>query len=647
MKEESRAKMAKAGRRFEITQLMVDVGTCDCCGATKPFSVDPVKNANTEFAGAHLRGKYYPALKCDCTSVCKGEQFYVGKQMEAFMATHTEHHVIPPYNASVCHGCNKWRVEDDGFLTTLARPFSKRNWFGPVSLPPVEGDRFANVAVDSVPASAEELEVELRWVLASLTMAEEAAIRRVTPLATLVRLKHGNIGSKGVVSCVAQSTAQLASVLPRLPTECKTIVFQYERKNGDGGSFRCRRRFIGRALFLLQQTRCEPWLDVTVSMANLAHWPVDGNILDQMQNADVGVSGPGAKASESGPAPGQNVDEAGFEIVGATMGASSVDVGDQLQRATDRLDALGGMPREPVALPDAQRQALGLPVAGALGAHSCGSAGSSAGPQVDGTEGVEPGGGPPIMTADRSEKATKLQRPADVAGVQGQADTAKLRQSEWLPTAGFVNMKTTPWAWAMAFPTLFPPSFENGHWVTRGDPVGVPSQRMRLVAPTLHEWANYCMWRSDGGPARHPTFAVVLNAILSQSQLQSQGQTYLHRSSVDPDLTLEQFQTQYADKGGNAKFRQGLMHSVGNVRGTDQYWNGVRGNFKAGNFFLRYAKKKEQRYFATGSYAEFHDPFLRVVLGKYVSKVWPPRNRNMVDSIGMAVCISSRLLGVI
>ena len=86
-------------------------------------------------------------------------------------------------------------------------------------------------------------------------------------------------------------------------------------------------------------------------------------------------------------------------------------------------------------------------------------------------------------------------------------------------------------------------------------------------------------------------------------------------------MTLEEFRSSFADTGKQAKFRQGLLHSVGNVRGTDQYWNGVRGNFKAGNFYLRYLKKKEMRYFATGSYAEFHDPFLRILLAKYVTKV--------------------------
>jgi len=154
-----------------------------------------------------------------------------------------------------------------------------------------------------VPVIPEELQKELHWVLGELTMGEEAAIRRVSPLVSLVRLKHGNVGSKGTVTCMSQCTTGLVNILPRLPKECKTIVFRYDRNNnGTPGQFQCRRHYIARALMLLVATKADFWKDVQVSDTNLMAWPENANLVDIVDT----VEAPEAEEvtmGDKGPAP--------------------------------------------------------------------------------------------------------------------------------------------------------------------------------------------------------------------------------------------------------------------------------------------------------------------------------------------------------
>ena len=42
-----------------------------------------------------------------------------------------------------------------------------------------------------------KIAIELKRILSSMTCIEEAAIRQITPLISIVKLAYGNIGSKG------------------------------------------------------------------------------------------------------------------------------------------------------------------------------------------------------------------------------------------------------------------------------------------------------------------------------------------------------------------------------------------------------------------------------------------------------------------
>ena len=88
-------------------------------------------------------------------------------------------------------------------MLELPRNFSRRNGFGPIPRPPAGMTQY-----------------ELDQLLDSMTPAEEAAIRMVTPVLSIVSLRYGNIASKGNTTCVRQKS-WMQGILPNLPTECR------------------------------------------------------------------------------------------------------------------------------------------------------------------------------------------------------------------------------------------------------------------------------------------------------------------------------------------------------------------------------------------------------------------------------------------
>ena len=75
---------------------------------------------------------------------------------------------------------------------------------------------------------------ELQHLLLSFTIVEEAAIRTVVPLISIVRLMHGSIKTKGNTSCVWQQS-RLSAVLPNLPSDCSFIIINRRNKSGTKG----------------------------------------------------------------------------------------------------------------------------------------------------------------------------------------------------------------------------------------------------------------------------------------------------------------------------------------------------------------------------------------------------------------------------
>ena len=61
----------------------------------------------------------------------------------------------------------------------------------------------------------------------SMLCIVEAAIRQIIPLVSIVKLPHGNIGSKGNATCMWDQS-QLCTILPNLPSTCQYFVLSYE-----------------------------------------------------------------------------------------------------------------------------------------------------------------------------------------------------------------------------------------------------------------------------------------------------------------------------------------------------------------------------------------------------------------------------------
>jgi hypothetical protein len=75
-------------------------------------------------------------------------------------------------------------------------------------------------------------------------------------------------------------------------------------------------------------------------------------------------------------------------------------------------------------------------------------------------------------------------------------DKARMQQKEALPTGSFASMQHTEYAWALAFPTLFPPTYVNGKWVMLGDLTGPPPSGFRDRKVPVAELAKWMMWTS-------------------------------------------------------------------------------------------------------------------------------------------------------
>jgi hypothetical protein len=393
-------------------------------------------------------------------------------------------------------------------------------------------------------------EVEFHYILGQLSIAEESAICQITPLISIVRLKHGNLGRKGVVSCIQQSS-KLNKILPNLPDQCKFLVFQ--RTHGDGSmkSFSARRHWIQRALEMYQHISRDipPW-KIQIDDSQLQKWPENGNVLDVIEsfnNKKVSHS-PVGDEDILGPAPLQNIDDPDETFVGITLRNGEDNTKQRIDDATRALEDF-----------------------------------------------------------------------ATTIDLQG--DEARMEQKEVLPTGSFASMSTTPYAWALAFPTLFPPSYRNGKWEILGNVTAPPPSSFRDRKVSVNAWAKWMMWNSNGQAVNHPFFALVLNSELTRTSLQSQGRVTLARKDIPAGMTLEAFREQWKTPKGQQSIRNALNYGAGNVHGTSQYWDSVNRQFKATAFFHEYLDQLPMRYFHTQSQAEFHDPFLRNCLYTYVSQV--------------------------
>ena len=100
----------------------------------------------------------------------------------------------------------------------LSRIFSFRNRFGPSF----------SYDINSIDPNV-KIAIESKRNLSSMTCIEEAAIRQITPLISIVKLVFGNIGSKGNTTCM-WNDSKLSNILPNLPSKCQYFVLSHNSK---------------------------------------------------------------------------------------------------------------------------------------------------------------------------------------------------------------------------------------------------------------------------------------------------------------------------------------------------------------------------------------------------------------------------------
>lgn len=450
-----------------------------------------------------------------------------------------------------------------------ARSFSRRNGFGPsIVYPALSDNEDTNVTKAR----------KLYDLLSSFTPAEEAAIRQITPLLSIVRLAQGNIGTKGNTSCVWQES-KMATILPNLPSECKFIVVTRQQQRGSRNLIRStkfKRQKIQDCLEILCNTVEGVWKDKTISYNRLNQWPAEGDLLDLNDTLQI------FERDDEGNVVDRTNDQRG-----------------SIELDTDGDDA-GPAPLQNGVAPDETFEGV-----------------------INMNESNISSGGNATLAAQHIRDAIET--------IQNEGEFSRNRESVTfaqqaiLPrTSDFVNMNKTPYVWARAFPTVFIPVYTNWRgqmkWVIFNDITG--SDGMREKDVPIQKWYNYTMWRSDGIPASHPTFSLILYNHKMRNSLQSQGRFTINTSDFDPTTTLDSIRNASRDDdlttATEALLKRAHMHAS-NIPGTTPYWRSTRHEFKAINFFNSYINKKEVSLFHTGSLAEYHEYPLRHLLYKYTS----------------------------
>ena len=131
-----------------------------------------------------------------------------------------------------------------------------------------------------------------------------------------------------------------------------------------------------------------------------------------------------------------------------------------------------------------------------------------------------------------------------------------MKQEHAFEPGKFADMTRTKLAWALAFPTLFPPTFD-GHlekWVIRGDFTTIGSDCICDKDVSFSDWAEWILWSSNGSHAKHPTFSLVLNSEITRCGLFKQGTVSLAKNSIPGKMTVESFRNNWGTKEGREQF---------------------------------------------------------------------------------------------
>jgi hypothetical protein len=399
--------------------------------------------------------------------------------------------------------------------------------------------------------------------------------------------------------------SKLAHILPNLPKECNYIVLK--RGAAAANTLRAtkfKRNKIESMLRLLKGTGHEAWSHITISEDNLNQWPDEGDICDVVENVVV-----------------LEVDDEDVlgDIDEAAGGESGV--GNNIGSLVDRDgDDIGPAPLQNDVIPSETYEGV-LPL-NASTESAAGNANIVAAQVNNIVQTIRGTGGQPGDSANDNHPQPQF---------NANQTTATFQHNEVLPVDGFADMNKTRYAWARAFPSLFIPVYAFNRstgqmeWMIFHDITGWVATRDKSVNKI--QWYEFMMWRSDGRPAGHPTFSLVLYNHKVKNYLQGQGQYLVNTSDFDPTTTINAIRTATDEdavkKQTQKLLEKALVHS-GNQPGTPAYMKSTYHEFCALTFFKQYIHHLDLDVFLTGSLAEFHEYYLRLLLAKYVAQLSPP-----------------------
>jgi hypothetical protein len=443
---------------------------------------------------------------------------------------------------------------------------------------------------------------ELRCLLQSFTSAEEAAIRQITPLLTIIKLSEGNIGTKGNSHLVWQKS-NLSLILPNLPEQCKFIVIRRNKNSVNSSrvhSTTFERKKIQRALELLSLTVPGVWapsagFDIAYSRENLERWPESGDLAQMNLGLEV-----------------YELDESNNTLRSSNNGNNN-DVDDNSSDSSD--DGSLGLRGDGTDIGPAPLQNAEAPEEEIETVINYGISSNTTNAQNT-TRDVAQWINWQINRDDNNAPTHRRHM---------QPDTIAFDQPTVLQTDGFVDMGNTPYAWARAFPTLFIPEYipvtaSECSWVIRHDITGWYKSRDKKV--DTNKWYQYMMWRHDGAPAKHATFSLALFNYKTSIALQQVGRHVINTSSVDPTITMSELRE---SNGDNATIRDTVDRLVqkahlfsSSVPGTPRYWINTASEFFSIAEFHSHIRNRVPNFFITNSLADHHEFHLRLVLHNYL-----------------------------
>ena len=594
-------KHAMCSRRFEISMLMFSLEQCSCCGRTQPYHQDYQYPKDAPFERKHFILKYHKAWECNCDDYCNGSQFYSHKRRSSLCKYRETHNGLNPWeylgfdknehNASLCNTCHEEIKSNQAVDLQFARSLSARNGYGPIyKYPDVRLNEDINVSNGR----------RLQDLLLSLTCAEEAAIRQITPLVSLMRLSTGSISMKGNTSCVWQDS-KLNLVLPNLPNECKFIIIKRKGKHQENRniiSTKFKRERIEEALQLLSLTVEGVWKEtpsfpIEISRERLNAWPESGDLIDILSDECTIVD---------------DSEECNDNDINPTNVTLNTDFGDA-----------GPAPLQNNVIGDEEFE-------GILNIGETANSGN-----VD------------LATIALRAKINNIRNKNDI---DVNVSNAVFQQEDIFNLGDFVNMNSTPFAWARAFPSLFIPVYKsiNGtyRWSIFGDITSFSTIRDKSVKKK--QWYEYLMWRSDGRPASHPVFPLVLYNHKVRDSLHRQGRFVLNSCDIDVNLTLQEIKdAQHGEEIDNVvKNLERKLHIYSsNIPCTPAYWKSTKFEFKATTLFNSYINNSDIRLFHTGSLAEYHEYFLRLILYKYDAALTYNDMNNELNILNCDKCFHS------